>query len=693
MAFETGSAPQSENWHPRIATTPPASIIAASDGVVLRLARDEDANAIIALITAVWSEYPGKTLVAAADMPELLQPATSYAGCDGRFWVIEANGQIIGTIALQPSAEPGVVELQKLYVARHMRHNGLGEFLCQLVEREARQRGAHAIELWSDVKLLDAHRHYETLGYARGPEIRKRDDTSKTVQYYYRKEFDSNVSTVGGSPPTGDDDLSQRTNRWAILFEAAPRQALHSSRPNADLSFNSLHPSRDAQNEHSRDARRMTIRAQGSRLVAVMCFAEILCMTGFATYPALLPVLRADWGLSNGAAGLIGGILFLGYVAAVPLLTSLTDRVDARRVYMISALVAACGSGLFAAVVSGFFGALIAQLLFGIGFAGVFMPGLKAMSDRIDEKLQSRAVAMYMSLGGFGLAGSYFLAGIISTYLSWRLAFGLATLGPLTAALLVLTLMTPRQPSSDATSPGFLASFGIVFRNRSVLGYTIGYIAHCWEVQGLRAWMVAFLTFAAGSATGATGSLDAPTLASIIALGGIGSSIGCNEFAKKLGRVNLITGIMVAGLLLGIAAGLSWRLSLLAAVVLIALYYAIMMADAGALAAGTVAAAKPEQRGATLGVYSMLGYGAGLVAPTVFGMVLDVAGGAQSGWAWATSFAVLALPNLIAIVILRQLASTPAPRELLPNAATRFASHLGAQRDLAGSNRPGALGR
>jgi MFS family permease len=438
----------------------------------------------------------------------------------------------------------------------------------------------------------------------------------------------------------------------------------------------------------------MIARAHGMRLVAVMCVAEILCMTGFATYPALLPVLRANWDLSNGAAGLIGGILFLGYVAAVPLLTSLTDRVDARRVYVMSCLVAACGTGLFASLVNGFFGALAAQLVFGIGFAGIFMPGLKAMSDRIDEELQSRAVAMYMSLAGFGLAGSYFLAGIISAHLSWRLAFALATLGPLTAALLVLVLMTPRQPTPGAASPGFFAAFGIVFRNRPALGYTAGYIAHCWEVQGLRAWMVAFLAFAAGQANGWSRGFDAATLAALISLGGIVSSIGCNELAKRLGRVNLITGIMVTGLILGVATGISWRISLLAVIVLVALYYATMMADAGALAAGTVAAAKPEQRGATLGVYSMLGYGAGLVAPTTFGVVLDLTGGAQSGWAWAASFAVLALPNLVAIVVLRGLAApVREPRELEALVTSRFAPRLGAARDLTGRGQPGALGR
>ena len=203
------------------------------------------------------------------------------------------------------------------------------------------------------------------------------------------------------------------------------------------------------------DPRRMTRVTTSSRLVALMCVAEILCMAGFATYPALLPVLRSGWGLSNAAAGLVGGILFFGYVGSVPVLTSLTDRIDARRIYLGSCLLAAGGSAAFALFADGFIGAMIAQALFGVGFAGIYMPGLKAMSDRIDEGLQSRATALYTSLSGFGLAGSYFLAGFVSAHASWRLAFAFATLGPLFAALLVFLLMAPKAPAPAANRPGF----------------------------------------------------------------------------------------------------------------------------------------------------------------------------------------------------------------------------------------------
>jgi putative acetyltransferase len=221
MATETSSAPR-ENLGPRTGMVLPGEIIGRSAGLVLRHARDDDADRIVALVAAVWGEYPGKTLVAANDMPELLAPASSYARCQGRFWVVEAGdfprGEIIGTIALAPSKEPGVVELQKLYVAGGMRRNGLGSFLCHLVEREARERGAHAIELWSDVKLLDAHRRYERLGYRRGTELKAYADTSGTIRSYYRKQLEPQPAGEARRPSGIAELLPDGLQHWQMLF-------------------------------------------------------------------------------------------------------------------------------------------------------------------------------------------------------------------------------------------------------------------------------------------------------------------------------------------------------------------------------------------------------------------------------------------------------------------------------------------
>ena len=77
------------------------------------------------------------------------------------------------------------------------------------------------------------------------------------------------------------------------------------------------------------------------RIVAVLCTAGTVCLTGFAAFPALLPLLRDEWGLRNAEAGLISSMFFGGYVLAVPVLTSLTDRVDARRIYISASSLAA----------------------------------------------------------------------------------------------------------------------------------------------------------------------------------------------------------------------------------------------------------------------------------------------------------------------------------------------------------------
>ncbi|MEX0759312.1 MAG: hypothetical protein WD100_07020, partial [Tistlia sp.] len=69
-------------------------------------------------------------------------------------------------------------------------------------------------------------------------------------------------------------------------------------------------------------------------LVALLCLAQVLGMAGNATFPALIPTFRLEWGLDNAEAGWLGGLYYAGYVAAVPLLVALTDARDARGIYL-----------------------------------------------------------------------------------------------------------------------------------------------------------------------------------------------------------------------------------------------------------------------------------------------------------------------------------------------------------------------
>jgi len=71
--------------------------------------------------------------------------------------------------------------------------------------------------------------------------------------------------------------------------------------------------------------------------------AQTGALLGFACYAVVLTTLQEEWQLSNLESGLIASALFFGYMLTVPLATALTDRVDARKVYLVGGLLATCG--------------------------------------------------------------------------------------------------------------------------------------------------------------------------------------------------------------------------------------------------------------------------------------------------------------------------------------------------------------
>lgn len=383
--------------------------------------------------------------------------------------------------------------------------------------------------------------------------------------------------------------------------------------------------------------------ANANRIVALLCLAEALSMTGFAAYPAFLPALRAAWGLSGTEAGFIGGAFFFGYMLAVPLLSGITDRIDARGVFAFSCALAAAGTAGFAMFAAGVHSAALFQALAGAGLAGSYMPGLKALTDRVGGPRQARFIAFYTATFGIGTSVSLLLAGWLGTALPWRWAFGALALGPLLAAPAVLLGLRAQAPH-DAHHAPWWPRFGPVLAQREVRRFIFGYAVHCWELFGLRSWLVAFIVFAYAAANSEPPPLGATAAAALINLLGLPASILGNEAAGRYGRTRWVAGVMVAAGLLcwlaGFSASWPWWLMLMT----LALYFVTVMADSAALTAGLIAATPLAQRGAAMAVYSLLGFGAGFVAPLVFGATLDAAGGGPL--AWGLAFGTLSVGGL-----------------------------------------------
>jgi predicted MFS family arabinose efflux permease len=265
------------------------------------------------------------------------------------------------------------------------------------------------------------------------------------------------------------------------------------------------------------------------------------------------------------------------------------------------------------------------------------MPGLKALTDRLNPGDSSRAVTFYTSSFSLGVGLSFLVSQLVAENIGWRTAFYLTAAGPLVMIVACLLL----KPHTPKPSKGRLLNFAPVFRNKPAMGFMLGYGAHCFELYGIRTWLVAFWTFVA-SHSGGPPFLTPIAISFAFSILAMPSSILGNEVALRLGRHRAVTAIMLMSasiaVLIGALAGQSpWLL-----LPLILLYAVTVPADSGALTAGMTMAANPDNRGATMAVHSTVGFGFSALGAWCVGSALDLAGGPHVASAWFFAFCVLA---------------------------------------------------
>jgi MFS family permease len=405
----------------------------------------------------------------------------------------------------------------------------------------------------------------------------------------------------------------------------------------------------------------MVFARSPARLVAIVCIAQVLVQIGAFFWPALLPGMMRLWQLSNSEAGWITAIFYGAYMASVPVLVTLTDRVDPKRVYLFGVASTATGHLLFGLLADGFWSALAMRALTGMGWAGTYMTGLKLLADRVDAKMMSRATAGHAASIGISGALSFACGDFIADIAGWRAAFVTAAISAAVAWLLVAGIVPAQSKRVTPKKNGHgLFDFRPVFRNSSAMAYAIAYCIHTLEMSALRGWGVAFLGYVATTTGAATASLLSPAvIATGLGLIGTFASVAGNEAAIRLGRKRLIVTAMLASILIGATIGFVGSMSYAVATVLLTLYGVVIWLDSSSLTAGTAGTAEPARRGATLAVHSMLGYAGGFLGPLLVGWVLDLSGGmSQLGWGLSfLSVAVLMVLALITFSVIR-------PREL-----------------------------
>jgi predicted MFS family arabinose efflux permease len=384
--------------------------------------------------------------------------------------------------------------------------------------------------------------------------------------------------------------------------------------------------------------------APSAAIVAAVCVAEILGLAGYSIVPALLPQFIEAWSLTNTQAGWLAGMVSAGYMLAVLPLVSLTDRQLARRVYLASSALSAL-SCFGVALCDSLLPALGYRAVAGIALAGMYMPGLQALTEGVEGTMRARIAGWYSSSFTIGASLS-FLLGRIGTLLGWRSAFVLAGILS-TAGVVIAWAALPRADPGLAKEPRSVLDITPVFGNRDALVLIFGYAAAIWGSIGLRQWIVVFLAFCAAD------QADVPAQAWIIlAIGALISFLGVpagllgNELSIRYGLRNIATLVFLLSAFTGGLFGFAAMLPYIAVLSLAVVAGFIVQGNFSNLTSGVLAVAVPRHRGATIGLYSCVGFGGGFLGTLLFGVTLDQFGGTSQLDAWILSFGTCGLACL-----------------------------------------------
>ena len=242
-------------------------------------------------------------------------------------------------------------------------------------------------------------------------------------------------------------------------------------------------------------------------------------MASFAAWPLFLVDLQPLWGLSNFATGWISGGYFIGYVLATPALVGLTDRIDAKYIYVFSSLLAFTGALCFAFFAAGFWSAALCWGLVGAGLAGTYMPGLQILNARLGDRDRIKLLPYYTSAFGVGTGLSFFLMGWMYAHTSWQNAFFLAAIFSLFSAALIFFIIRPSPPvQTKMLVKRHPLDFRPAFRNKPALGYIFAYGAHNFELFAYRGWLFAYLIFASNHFRIEVGAAALSSLMSVFAI-------------------------------------------------------------------------------------------------------------------------------------------------------------------------------
>ena len=399
--------------------------------------------------------------------------------------------------------------------------------------------------------------------------------------------------------------------------------------------------------------------------LAGICMARAGSSVMSMAYPTVLASVQEEWGLSFTAAGTINSATQAGTALSLVVLSVLADYLGPRAVFLGSAVLAAVTSFLIPTFAHGHASAVVLFFLSAVAIAGTYTPGVMLIAARFEPARRGGAVGWFLASSSVGYVLALAIGGLVVARAGWRAALFVLALGPVGCLLLSLVLFRGRTERGAVPSSRFTWDTGLG-GNRAAQLMIAGYVFHSWELLGMWAWTPAFMTavlVAHGTAPTPAAGLGAGLTALFHVMGIAASSTG-GWLSDRWGRTAVIAGMMIVSSACSFSFG--WLLGAPFALVLVAgcLYGFSALGDSPVYSTGITETVPPARLGSVLAIRSLLGFGAGAIAPSVFGLVLDLYQDrtAVAGWGWG--FSVLGIGGVLGLASILWLRALPEARRL-----------------------------
>jgi MFS family permease len=390
-----------------------------------------------------------------------------------------------------------------------------------------------------------------------------------------------------------------------------------------------------------------------------ICASRIGSYMVYIAYAATLPVLQREWGLSGTAAGSIASAFQIAYAVSLMGCSALADRVGARCVFLGGTIASAAAAIAFAAFARDYASGLALYTFLALALGGTYTTGILLVAENTPVERRGRAMGMYLAGHSLGLALALVLAGAAIPRGGYVLAFWLLAAGPVAGG--VLAWLAVRSTANVVTPKvGGQRFGGEVLKNRPAILIIAGYTFHSWELLGMWAWTPAFLAacFVAGGSELTRGAGLGAYMTSLFHLTGMIASFVAGIFADRFGRTPVILAMASISAACSLLFGWLIGASLVLVLGIGLLYGFAALGDSPVYSTAITEVVAPAYRGSALALRSLLGYGAGAIAPLLFGAILDWYG-VKNPAAWGWAFVGLGVAGLGAVASVLALQRMP----------------------------------